>query len=256
VIPTYRTLTLLLLLAGFALLTPRSVRGAEPAPSPVPADGADASPAASPASAEEAPVEQPTTPTEPAPSEPPPAEPSAEPSASAAPGAAPPPSYSPPPVPPAGPAPTASYSTETVDTDWRFWGGVITAAAGVTFLVVGHYALFRINDAVREDAMKDYRATVLDGESSCDAARDGYVLGAGAPQPGPVEDLCDEVEALEIVRNVAIPVGAVATAVGLLFLGTSETVNGPDRDDEQARSWRLHVGAGPSGASAAVTVVF
>jgi hypothetical protein len=71
-----------------------------------------------------------------------------------------------------------------------------------------------------------------------------------------VEDLCDEAESLEILRNVAIPIGAVATVVGLVLIGTSDTVNGTANDAEQAGDWRLHVGAGPTGANAAVTVSF
>lgn len=164
--------------------------------------------------------------------------------------------YSPPPIAGADSSP-ADAPEETTGTDWQFVGGIIAGAAGVTFLVVGHYALFRLNDAVREDEMRSYRAGVPEGESSCDAARAGFVSTAdGAASPGAVEDLCDEAEALEVVRNVALPVGAAATLVGLLLIGTSDTVNGPSRGEEQARAWRLQVGAGPAGAAAALTVSF
>jgi hypothetical protein len=130
-------------------------------------------------------------------------------------------------------------------------------SAGAVLLGVGHYALFRINDAVQEDDIQGYRATVPEGQSSCDAARAGFDSGAaGVASPGEVADRCDELETLEVVRNVLLPVGVVTSVVGILLVGTSDTVNHVAPRAGEARRWRLDVGGSPDGGSAAVTLTW
>lgn len=142
-------------------------------------------------------------------------------------------------------------------TDWAFVGGLIVTAVGAGALVAGHYGLFRLNDVVREDELRSYRAGVPEGESSCEAARSGFVSPAdGAASAASVVEICDEADSMEMLRNVALPVGAAVAVLGLVLIGTSDTVNGPDEGGDEAAAWRLRLQAGPTGAGAAVTMPF
>jgi hypothetical protein len=170
-----------------------------------------------------------------------------------------------PPAVPAAPAVTMVAAAPTAPalapapaaTDWPFVGGLVAVSGGALFLFVGQYALFRLNDAVRQDEMKSYRATVPAGESACEKARAGFDAGTGAASPEDVAALCDEAERLEIVRDVALPVGFLATAVGLWLVGTSDTVNGAEPAARRAaRRWRGQLGVGPDGAGASVSLAW
>ncbi|RLB65169.1 MAG: hypothetical protein DRI90_02700 [Deltaproteobacteria bacterium] len=152
------------------------------------------------------------------------------------------------------PVPSPDRSDEPAGTDWPLLGGIASVVVGTGFLVAGHYGLFRLNDVVREEEMQAYRAGVPQGQSSCEWVRSGHVSSAaGASSPDTVADLCDEAESMEVLRNVALPIGAAATFVGLLLIGTSDTV---DRRADQGRAWRVRVGMGPHGGAASVAIGF
>lgn len=243
---------------GASTLTPISAAAQEPAAEPpaAPADDPAAAPNSPDAPASDPAAAEPSAPAPPA--TPATAEPLAE--EGAAPSVA---ADEPPPAPGVGsydaaePPRTAESEPESSSTDWPYVGGWVSWGVGAAVLTVFHYAFFSLNGVARDDAMKSYRDGVLEGESSCDQARAGLPSSAaGAASPQEVADLCDEADALETLRNVTLPIGLVAALVGLVLIGTSDTVNGDAESDDQARAWRLQVGAGPRGGGATVSVSF
>jgi hypothetical protein len=142
-------------------------------------------------------------------------------------------------------------------TDWQLVGGLGAWAVGMGLVVTFNYAFFRLNDVVQEDALKSYRLGVPAGESSCDRARAGVAsTAAGAASAEEVASLCDEADTMESLRNIPLPVGLGAALLGLVLLGTSDSVSGGDAADERAGHWRFRVGGGPDGAGAIAAVSF
>ena len=142
-------------------------------------------------------------------------------------------------------------------TDWTFVGGLASWAAGMGFVVAFNYAFFRLNDVVMSDSMKAFRQGVPSGESSCDRARAGTAVSApDAPSPGEIADLCDEADSMEALRNAALPIGLALGILGVVLIGTSDTVNGPPDKVHEARRWRVNGGVGPSGGSASLQISF
>jgi hypothetical protein len=95
------------------------------------------------------------------------------------------------------------------------------------------------------------------GESSCEQARAGVASGAaGAASPDEVASLCDEADAMETLRNLTLPIGLGAAILGVVLIGTSDTIFGDDAREERAGHWRLRVSGGPDGAAATATVSF
>jgi hypothetical protein len=142
-------------------------------------------------------------------------------------------------------------------TDWPLVGGLVSWAAGMGFVIVFNYAFFRLNDTVTNDSMKAYRQGVPAGESSCERARAGAVVStAGAPSPSEIADLCDEADSMEVLRNVTLPLGLALGILGVVLVGTSDTVNGPSDTEGEARGWRVRGGVGPSGGAASLAISF
>jgi hypothetical protein len=162
--------------------------------------------------------------------------------AAQAPGAAEPPA----PEPSSESAWPAAPTDETSDStsfDAQLVGGLATLGVGLGFVVAFNYAFFRVNDLLYDPGFVSYRKGISKGESSCELARQGVAsTRADASSPADVASQCDEVDSMLILRNVALPIGLVASIVGTVLIGTSDTVVGP----EQARNWdvRLNVGGG------------
>jgi len=143
-----------------------------------------------------------------------------------------------------GPLPESAEQADTgTGFDPQLVAGIATWAVGMGFVVVFNYAFFHVHDLTGDDTLVEYRKGIPAGDSSCEAARQGVVSAkAGAAAPSDVAALCDRIDSTLLLRNVTLPIGLVASVVGTVLIGTSDTVVG----NEQARSWdvQLHVARG------------
>ena len=164
------------------------------------------------------------------------------------PGAAEPSAPEPPPA-SAGTVASADEPGAGTGLDAQLVGGIATLAAGLGFVVVFNYAFFRVNDLAFDPGFVAYRKDIPNDRSSCEMARQGVAsTRADASSPADVASQCDELDSVLILRNVALPIGLVASVVGTVLIGTSDTVVGT----EQARAWDVRVNVGHDVAALSV----
>jgi hypothetical protein len=132
----------------------------------------------------------------------------------------------------------ADQATTGTSFDPQLVAGIATWAVGMGFVVVFNYAFFHVRDLTGDDTLVEYRKGIPNDQSSCDRARQGVVSArAGAAAPSDVAALCDRIDSTLLLRNVTLPIGLVASVLGTVLIGTSDTVVGT----EQARSWDVQI---------------
>jgi hypothetical protein len=119
---------------------------------------------------------------------------------------------------------------------------------GLGFIVAFNYSFFSIVDLKGDEGYERYRSYVPTSKNACDYAREGMNPGlSGSASPQAVADLCDRADTLEILEGVSLPLGIALGAIGLVLIGTSDSVKG-SANDAQKSAWTADVQAGAQGA--------
>jgi hypothetical protein len=192
--------------------------------------------------------------------EPAPTGPAASPGAAAAPAAS---SGQPAPPPPPGPVPAVTQGSlprsapdaapaeeQSPFPDYQLGAGIGLYLAGAGLLVAFNVAAIRVNSLRDDPDFASYREGFPKNLNVCDEAEKGTVSPVpGAASPETVADICKEASSMEVLEVVGGAAGSLLAVVGLVLLGTSDTVSGSDDEKKEASRWSFQVQTAREGAA-------